>query len=363
MDGTRMVSSFSNLSTPNNRREFVGKIYVFRPDTSSTKLTLLLLLVAIAIVAFGGNVLILLFLKTKERAHSFIKTCSFQRNFNFYIKSLAISDILASVIPIPFLGIQLYLDIFQKGWACKIGRYAIILFPCVTVNNLLVISFEKFFSARQVPRTFSNSTLKKVVMFAWLAGFVVAMIPAATFDGIRYDLNNTHYTVICRYDNQYLPFRIMFVCFTFLQYIIPSCILIAISISLIMAVWTRTRISVDVTMDNGISSMARAARIRCVYVVIALTFAFVIPYFFYIAYVIYNMAVKPKISFETDQVIRTGSTIMVFSNGAINVMIHLVKLKDFRTFLKKKFVFKFFTRSRSNRVGVVGVEMPSQEKS
>ena len=362
MDGTRLVSSFSNLSsTLNNGTEFVGKIYVFRPLTSSTKLTLLLLLVAIAIVGFGGNVLVLLFLKSKERANSFMKTCCFQTNFNFYIKSLAISDVLASVIPVPYLGIQLYLDVFQKGWACKIGRYVIIMFPCVTINNLLVISFGKYFSTRKVPRTFSLSTLKKVAMFAWLAGFVVAMIPAATFDGIRYDLNDTHYTVICRYDNQYLPFRVTFISFTFLQYIIPSCILIAINISLIMTVWKRTRRTIDVVMDNGVRSMVRAARSRCVYVVIALTFAFVTPYFFYIAYVIYNMAAKPKISFETDQVIRTGSTIMVFSISVINVIIHLVQMKDFRTFLKDK-LFSIFCNGNPT-IGVDGVEMQPQGNS
>ena len=353
-----MVSSFSNLSTPNNETEFLGKIYIFRPLSSSTKLTLLLLLVAIAIVGFGGNVLVLLFLKSKERANSFMKTCSFQKNFNFYIKSLAISDALASVIPVPFLGIQLYFDVFQKGWACKIGRYVIILFPCVTINNLLVISFGKYFSTRQVPRTFSRSTLKKVVMFAWLAGFVVAMIPAATFDGIRYDLNDTHYTVICRYDNQYLPFRILFISFTFFQYIIPSFILIAINILLIMTVWKRTRGTIDVAMDNGVRSLVRAARIRCVYVVIALTFAFVTPYFFYIAYVIYNMAAKPKISFQTDQVIRTGSTIMVFSISVINVIIHLVQMKDFRTFLKEKFLSRFCNGNPA--IGVDDVEMQPQ---
>ncbi|XP_078382233.1 uncharacterized protein LOC144664904 [Oculina patagonica] len=349
-----MESSFTNLSTPNFETEFVGKIYVFRPITPSTKLTLVLLLVAIAIVAFGGNTLILLFLKTKERANSLLKTCSFQKNFVFYIKSLAISDVLASVIPIPYLGIQLYLDVFQSGWGCKIGRYVIILFPCVTVNNLLVINIGKFFATR----TFNHSNLRKVVMFAWLAGFLIAMIPAATFDGIRYDLNETHYTVICRYDNQYLPFRIAFLSFTILQYIIPSCILITINVLLIMTVWKRTRRTINVAMDNGVRAMVRAARIRCIYVVIALTFAFVTPYFFYISYVIYNMVAKPKISFETDQVIRTGCIIMVFSNSAINVIIHIVQLKGFRTFLKEKLFSRFFNENPA--IGVDDVEMQLQ---
>ena len=359
MGGSLLLSSLPNHSFGKNKTEFIDKIYVFRPLTSSTKLTLLLFLVAIAIVAFGGNVLMLLFLKTKKRANSFVKACDFQKNFYFYIKSLAISDVLASLIPVPYLGIQLYLDVFQRGWGCKIGRYIIILFPCVTIDNLLVISFGKYFATRQVPRTFSHSTVKRVVMFAWLAGFLVAMIPAATFDGIRYDLNDTHYTVICRYNNQHLPFRIMFVCFTLLQYALPSCILILVNISLIRTVWKKTRRKIDIQRDNGIRSIARAVRIRCVYVVVALTFAFVTPYFFYIAYVVYNMVAQPKISFETDQVLRTGCTIMVFSNSAINVIIHIAQMKDFRTFLKDK-LFAPFYKNLTNEIGMDAIEMQPQ---
>lgn len=162
-------------------------------------------------------------------------------------------------------------------------------------------------------------------------------------DGIRYDLNDTHYTVICKYDNTYLPFRIVFVTFTFLQYIMPSCILISINISLIMTLWRRTKRTVDVQKDNGVKSLVRVARTRAIYIVIALTFAFVIPYFGYFVYVIYNMIAQPDISFETDQVIRTANTIIVYSNSAINPIIYFVQMKDFRAFLKEKFISRFFT--------------------
>ncbi|XP_078384121.1 putative G-protein coupled receptor 19 [Oculina patagonica] len=349
-----------NTSVLNNGTDFFGKIYVFRPIKPSTKLALLLSLVAIGIIAFVGNVLILLFLKTKERAKSFMRTCSFLMNFNFYIKSLAISDVLSSIISLPYVSLQLYLDVMQRGWACKIGRYLVILFPCITINNLLVISFGKYFSTRQVPRTFSHSTVKRIVLFAWLAGFLVALFPAATHEGLRYDINDTHYTVLCRPNNQYFMFRIIFVTFTFLQYIIPSCILIKLNISLIITLWTRARRTIDVQRDNGIRSAVRVARIRSIYTVVVLTFAFVTPYLLYVAYVIYHMVAQPKMDFETDHVIRTVSVIMALSNGAINVAIHLVQMKDFRTFLKRKFMLRFFTHNQAIPAGVVGVEMQPQ---
>ena len=361
MNGSRLTSQLSanNFSAPNNATEISGKIYVFRPIDPSTKLALLLSLIAIGIIAFGGNVLILLFMKTKETSNSFLRTCSFQMNFYFYIKSLAISDVLCSIISLPYQSLQLYLDVFQRGWACKIGRYVIFLFPCVTINNLLVISFGKYFSTRQTPRTFNHSTVRRIVMLAWLAGFLVALFPAATFDGIRNDLNDTHYTEICRYDKQYLPFRIIFISFTVLQYIIPSCILIRLNISLIITVWTKTRRTIDVQQDNGIRLMVRAARVRSISIVVAVTFAFVTPYIFYVANVIYQMVARPKIEFETDHIIRTVSVIIAFSNSAINVVIYLVQMKDFRTFVKGKFK-TLFTHNQTIQVGVAGVEMEPQ---
>lgn len=360
MNGTRLVSCNSSISTANNGTQLISKIYFNIPLSSSTKAILLLLLVVIATIAFGGNILILLFVKTKERACSFPNACSFHKNFNFYIKSLAISDVLCSVIAIPFFVIRLYLNVIRKSvWLCKIGGYFLFLFPFITINNLLVISLGKYFATRQVPRTLSHSTLKKVVTFAWLAGFLVATIPAATL-GMRYDLNDTHYTETCRFNNQYLPFRTMFVSIAFLQYIIPSFILITVNILLIVTVWKRTRRTINVTMDNGVRAMARAARIRCIYVVVALTFAFVTPYFCYFAYVVYNMVAQPKMSYESDQDIRIVNVTIALSNSAINVIIYFVQMKDFRTFLKEEFFSKFFNEHPNNDTVMDAIEMQPQ---
>ena len=92
---------------------------------------------------FIGNSLIYFFISTKSRRFSYLQSSMFVRNFNFYVKSLALSDILSCSISLPPIYIQLMFDVFQQGWPCRIVRYLNLLFPSVTINNLIVISTER----------------------------------------------------------------------------------------------------------------------------------------------------------------------------------------------------------------------------
>ena len=147
--------------------------------------------------------------ENQKNTNSFLRGISFQKNFNFYITSLATSDILSSLISVPVTIISLLSDShsIQSGWGCKATMYFIILFPTITMSDLLVVSIEKYLSTRSAPRTLKFLTVKKLVLFAWLEGCLIVCFPAATFDGVRYSVNDTHYTVICRYNNHYLQSR------------------------------------------------------------------------------------------------------------------------------------------------------------
>ena len=131
---THNVSSHANQTGLSS-----SKIYVFLPLSSSTKLTLLMFSVIMGILAFFGNVLILCFVKSNQSAASFLKSCSFRKNFDVYISSLAISDALCAFIVLPLTGCQLFMDVFERGWGCKILCYLGIFFPSVTINNLLTV--------------------------------------------------------------------------------------------------------------------------------------------------------------------------------------------------------------------------------
>ena len=361
MQGTNLSSSLhtSSISAADNGTAGNSKAYVFSPIEPRTQVTLFLLMTTVAVVGLVGNILVLCFLEAKKKTKSILRTFSFEKNFHVYIKSLAISDVLSVIISVPLLCIHLLFDLLQRGWGCKIARYFTIVFPCVTMYNLLVINIEKYLSTREVPRTFLPSTVKKVVFSAWLAGCLVMLLAGATYDGVRYDLNETHYTVVCRYNNQYLPFRIMFLIFATVQYTIPMAVIITINISLVITVWGRMRRNLDVQRDNGIRMMARAATIRSTYIIIALTFAFIFPYIFFFGKATYDNITKVTIGFETDIILRAVSGLIGMSNPTVNFVLYVVQMKDFRIFIKRLLLSRCCFSQNPNPVGVdnAGLEM------
>ena len=295
----------------------------------------------VGIIGFVGNVLIVCFLKAKKSTNSVLKTLSFAKNYDVYIKSLAISDILCAVISIPPWCIGLFYDVFEVGWSCRIALYLQIVFPAITMNNLLVISIEKYFSTRKVPRPFQHSTVKKLVFFAWFVGAIAVLFPTATYKGIRYDLNETHYTMICNYDKHYSPFRIVFLSFTLFQNIIPIFIITVISICLVTTVRAMTKRAVNIQQDNAIKAMARDAQRKGTITIVVLMLAFVIPYLYFFAQAFYNVASKKDIDFETDYIFRLHFSMFAYLNITVNVVIYLVQMKDFRAFLEKQLTSRF----------------------
>ena len=93
------------------------RVYLFTPAGLNTKLVLVSLFATVGIVGFLGNMLIHYFISTKKKTNSFIQTASFVRNFNFYIKSLALSDMLSNAGSVPLVCVQIMFDVFQHGWA------------------------------------------------------------------------------------------------------------------------------------------------------------------------------------------------------------------------------------------------------
>ena len=328
-DSSRSLTPVSNMSGHE-----ASPLYVFTPAGYRRKLALLASMGTVGLLGFAGSCLILRFISSRKQA-LYLQSSRFMKNFNFYIQSLALSDMFSSIVSLPLNCIQIYFDLFQNHWGCKIVRYFNIVFPIITINNLVVIGIEKYLSLRRVPRTLKVSTVRKLIFLAWLAGFAITLVPAATFRGIRYNLNATHFTVICKYDREYLPFRLMFLSFTVVVYVLPSIFLIVVNISLIRTVWVKVKMTISIQVNNPIKAKLRAAKIRGTLLLIAITFAFVIPYFAYLGYVTYNMIAKPDIDFQTDYIIRHASGVLAFSNSAINFAIYVVQMKDFRVFIRE----------------------------
>ena len=334
-------NSIDNQSSVTNSTAvaITSLVYVFAPADFSIKLVLVVLFAIFGVIGLVGNILILYFL-SKKKSVPFLQASLFLRNFNLYMRSLALSDILSSLIKGVVICIEIMYDVFQKGWPCKISRCIGGTFYLITVNNLIVISTEKFLSTRGVPKTFSGSTVRKLVYAAWLSGFFVGLFPAATLKGVRHDINATHYTMVCKPDTSYLPTRVIIVGFALIQLVIPSIALICMNIIIARRIWKGSKKRIDIQRDNAIRARMRSHQIKKTSLLITVTIAFVIPYSSILYYTAFVAVAKPSLDFQEDFVIRHFCWVLVFSSSAINFIIYLVQMKDFHVFLLKHFLGK-----------------------
>ena len=349
MDNNETTWLFSNTSAANdsavlltdNHTATTQPIYIFTPAGIIAKLALCAVLSAIGGMGFLGNCFLFYFLWQTKTGNP-IRTSRFVKNLNLYIRSLSLSDLLSCAISLPLLCIQILFDVFQTGWACKIVRYLNFVFPVITVNNLVVISLEKYLSTRAIPRTFSAATVRKLIICAWVLGVTIMLFPAAIYGGKRVVLNSTHFTVICSYNEHFYPFKITLIIFP-LQYVLPGIFLTYVNISLMKTLFDRGRRRISNGVSNAYKAKLTAMRIRGTSLLIALTFVFIIPYFCFIGNVAYTQIAKPQRTFPTDFIIRYGGGgIAAYFSGAINFVIYFATMKDFRVFLKALICKKLF---------------------
>ena len=326
-------NSGNNSSRLDGRTAELSSIYVFTPVDPTAKYVLCIILLTIAVLGFLGNCLLLYFLWKKPKRNP-IQTSRFMKNFNLYVRSMSLADTLACVLSLPLLCIQILFDVFQSGWACKVVRYFNFIFPAITINTLVVISLEKYLSTRTVPRTFSFATVRKMIIFAWMFGSLFMLLAAAPFDGIRVDLNTTHFTTICRYDRNFYPFSITFIVIP-VQYIIPGVFITYINICLMKTVWDRGSKKVGNVVNNAFKAKMMATKIKGISLLIAIASAFIISYLFFLGNIAYTVIAKPKRGFSTDFIIRYATGSIANLNCVINVIIYFVQMNDFRQFLKK----------------------------
>nr|XP_058946892.1 uncharacterized protein LOC131774826 [Pocillopora verrucosa] len=326
-----------------NQTEAMDPVYVFTPAGNTAKHVLCLVLSVIGTVGFVGNCSLFYFLWQKKTT-SPIQKSRFVRSLNLYMRSLSLSDLLSCSMSLPFLCLQILFDLMQSGWLCKMVRYLNFVFPAITINNLVVISLAKYLSTRKNPYTLGVTAVRRMIIGAWILGIATMLLPAATFDGVAVRLNDSHFTVICRYNQNFYPFQITAVIFP-LQYVIPGIFITYVNACLLKTLWIRTGRQIRHAKTSAFKAKLTVTRIRATYLLISLTFAFICPYFVYIGNTAYTQIMKPQRSFSTDYIVRyVGGSIGAYFSSALNFIIYFVQIKDFRAYLRNNF------RSRCIRI-------------
>ncbi|XP_067021429.1 putative neuropeptide Y receptor type 6 [Acropora muricata] len=328
-------SQANNSSQTNSPYHGKNSIYVFTPAGNSEKLTLCLIVSTLGITGFLGNCSIFYFL-SKIKKRNGTQSNPFVRSLNLYIRSLSLSDLLMCAVGAPLLCINVSSDVFQSGWPCKIARYLQFVFPAATINTLVVTSLEKFLSTRNVlQRPMTTRKVRNIILYAWLSGLLLMMPASAAYDGIRVDLNNSHFTVICKNNEHFYPFRLTLILLP-IQYVLPTVFVFFVNIHLSITLWNSIkRQSVAIAVKNSFKAQLRAKRIKGTTLLVALTFGFITPFSFFLGNMVYTQIAKPRRDFSTSYMFRYGSGIFVFLSPVINFTIFFSQMNDFRQFLKK----------------------------
>lgn len=294
--------------------------------------------------------------KIRKRGRTAIK--SFERILTpYFIKSLALSDFLCSLVNLPIFISQLYSDIVQNDWGCRCVRYLNLFFAVVTLNNLLVIGIERymaiFYPLVLLP---SPRFSKNLVVIAWLAGAIMVVVPVITFKTSPVDLGVHEYTVICVYEKTVPVYRAMFIGFTAVGYIIPSIVLTITNIQILIFLRSHK------IAANSDQTTANSKRFNAdTKMFVSLIFAFIIPYFLYVVYSGLNIALKIKFSFTADYVIRRVSGIIAYSNALISPTIIFSSMPKHRNMLLN-LLRKVFCPTRNARVNDTDPAVPAMKE-
>ena len=320
-----------------NGTELDDRIYVASPLDPLSKHCLFVSMAVVAVLGFVGNALVAYCLRKTQNSSRLRRNVNFTLfsvRLNYYIGSLVISDTLCPVATLPLFYLQIYTDVYQKDWHCKVERFFYFVFPCVTINNLLVIAVERLFASLEI-RRFSFSTVQRSIVLAWLAALLITVLPVSNFKLVQYDLNATHFTTTCRYDNSVPRSRAAMLSFTLLEFILPSLLLIICNMWVMRQAWQKLKFVRQSVTYSSRQRHENILRTKGMFTLVAITFAFIIPYISSFSYIMYNSIAKPNISYRTDYIIRNSGGILVTANSAVNVLIYTLQLPMLRDTFKK----------------------------
>ncbi|XP_031575019.1 tyramine receptor tyra-2-like [Actinia tenebrosa] len=304
----------SSLRTNNSRNvsEIITRAYVFAPVSNNVKLVISTAMLLFGVYGLIANSLILYFKhkQHRRRRHLRQKPCS-RSLTEYFINSLALSDLLSSLISLPLFTAEMFIDFVHNDWICKVNRFLNIIFPVITILNLLVIGVERYFASFHPFIKPSRRKAKKIVVGAWFLGALITLVPIPTYKLIHYDIGENSFTLMCKYDNSLALYQGLFLGFVVVIYFVPSSILIFVNL----------RILNLIRRHRNIGNRYHFGRLKATRMFVFLIFAFIIPYSLFSVYGGLVVILKIRVPLTADYLTRHMSVLLTFANGAISASI------------------------------------------
>ena len=351
-----------NLSlnaTSQNKQHVFGGASLLGPELA---LATNVLLTATALVGFAGNLLVLHFTNNEEK-----KSVKARSNLNFFIRSLALSDVLGSLLGAPLIMVVLNSDLLFANMRCKAYRFFATVFPYTTQFNLVVIGIERYIcTCRPTSRPLSLKTVKKSVTGAWVLGILSAIVFSYPAELTRFDLDSTRYVLSCEYNYDDRIWKVMQMLRLLLTYVLPSIFLTITCICIVRMLWMK-KVNVAVSNQSQAAEKWNRRRRKATIQLIVIIVAFFVPFFLFNIYVAVRLNLAKGEDYDSELVYaRLGSGLIIYLNSPINFVIHLKQLTGFYQAVKGYFVccdYYEVEPVQNIRISRVEPKAPAQRKA
>lgn len=342
------MNTTTNISVSENGTNVTGngifvypKIYFFPQLKSPFMGITVFIIVTIGLAGIVGNSLIFFLEYKRQQMKKGQVRRPLERSMSMYfIKSLALSDLLSCIIHTPLGVIWLYDDSIKSDIDCRMHRIALMSLSCITILNVCFISVERFLAVFYPFKAPTVTVSKIYVVLAWVFGFLVGLLYVVPYKRQRLEVGPYLYTVICISS---LPDEIisgvLVGVHTIIMFFIPNIIICVTSICI--SRFLRKRKMQIASGELKSSQRVNSWRIKDTAMFVKIIFAFYIPYTtFFVANILKETGVI-KVNFLIESIIQLSTFVLAFSNCAINPVIYITSSPDF-----KKVISKLLARGR-----------------
>lgn len=348
-------TNLTNISTPLNNNQtatngtFTFKRIYFVPTFKLEYIVPLIMIILLTgISGIIGNSMVFYLERKRRKKMKRSGPRPLERSMSIYfIKSLALSDLLSCIIHTPLGCFWLLFDsTIKNDLECKLHRVALMSLSCITILNVTFIAIERYLAVFYPLRAPSVAVSKVCVILAWVFGTVVGIAHILPYKAVSIDIGQYAYTVICIPYTEKQVGQVLMTVHTVIMYLIPNIIMLVSSILISRFLRKRKR-----QISDGIvnaTEKSQAWRFKDTGMFVKIMFAFSIPYSLFFVVGILKEAGVVKFNFVVELFIQKFTFILAFTNCAINPIIYITGSKDLKSMTRKMFTSSTVNTEKTN---------------
>ncbi|XP_062605781.1 probable G-protein coupled receptor 19 [Saccostrea cucullata] len=293
--------------------------------------------IVLAILNIICNILVCVVIRRSRRVQS---------TTNYFVAALSISDILFTVLVMPFvIGRALAGSWVFSNTICRIIRFVQFTVPGLIIYLLLSICLDRFYTIIY-PLSFKirRGTAKRMILASWIAVSIHCIICLYVFQEQLYGQE-----IVCRFyvniTNVNLLFVLYIISIILLQYIFPMIIIGVLYSKVFYHIW-KTNGCCTLQRTSNIVSRTKVNMVKLLMLITVITFVFFSP--MYITNTIFCFLKVPR----QDSFVFRICTWLVFLTGIIKPLLYFVHNANFRRGCREVLCFSGSRCYRSNTYAI-----------